>query len=486
MYTDTMPPLPGPIAPDLATFLTHERDALAHAWADLLYQLPDNPYRASPPDQVQRWMAHRIEAISVALATGSFDELDARLEQVALVQLQHGFTIDAVLDGLLLGKDAVLPFIWAHAGADSALVRRWSARLDACLRHIVSRVGAWFAAASVQELRAQELRTALILDAAQTAGSSLDLDQVLTRIATSMAAAVGACDCGLYLLDEPARATLVLRATTGTRADAPALTRFPLDPTADPLLDAVLARRAPVVFPDDLDATRSPQSDASTFDQRALLALPIIAPGDRLLGVAIIVGADGAPRFTDAQVTLAWGIAHAVALAVDNAQLYAGLRRQLAESEGLQRITTALLRTPNLAEGLEVVCREALGLTGARASSVVLREDADWLSLAHSAGELTPVVERLPVAGSFTGLAVRQGAALLSNDPAHAPQMDHAWGEPHALLAAPLLVAGSAIGAIDLVNKPGGFTPEDLRLVATLADQAAVAIQHARLRVQAG
>jgi signal transduction histidine kinase len=472
-----------PIAPDLAAFLIHERDALALAWAKLACQTRESHYRDTPLDRVQIWMARRLDAISLALTTGSFDVLDTRLTRIALLQLQRGFTIDEVIDGLLLAKEAVLPFIWDHAGGDAALVRRWTAQLDACLRHTVSRFGAQYAVVGMQQLRAQEQRTALMLEAAQTASSSLEIDQVLARIATSMAAAVGARDCGIYLLDT-ARNALVLRATTGSAADAPTSDHFPLDPAADPLLRAVLARRAPVVFPDDTDGTHDRAAHALAFDQSALLALPIIAPGNRLLGVAIVIGADVEHRFTGAQVALAWGIAHAVALAVDNAQLYTDLRRQLAESEGLQRITTALLRKLSLADVLEIVCSEALRLTGARGSSVVLLEDDDWLHLARSAGELTPAVDRLPVDGSLSGLAVRKRTPLLTNDPAHDRRLYHAWGEPTALLAAPLMVAGTVIGALDLMNKPGGFAAEDLRIVAILADQAAAAIQNARLHEQ--
>jgi signal transduction histidine kinase len=70
---------------------------------------------------------------------------------------------------------------------------------------------------------------------------------------------------------------------------------------------------------------------------------------------------------------------------------------------------------------------------------------------------------------------------MLTNDPAGERRLCALWSGPTALLAAPLLVADAVIGAIDLVNKPGGFTAQDLRIVAVLADQAAVAIQNARL-----
>jgi signal transduction histidine kinase len=158
-----------PIAPDLAAFLTRERAALARAWADLVCQIPQGRYHDTAPEQVQMWMAHRIDAISGALASGSFEALDARLAQVALIQLQQQYMIAEVLEGLLLGKEAILPFIWDYADGDAALVRDWSAWLDACLRHIIWRIGAEFAATNAQQLRAQEQLHAQIAQLATVA-----------------------------------------------------------------------------------------------------------------------------------------------------------------------------------------------------------------------------------------------------------------------------------------------------------------------------
>jgi signal transduction histidine kinase len=54
-----------------------------------------------------------------------------------------------------------------------------------------------------------------------------------------------------------------------------------------------------------------------------------------------------------------------------------------------------------------------------------------------------------------------------------------------ALLALPLHVNGSIIGVLDVVNKVGGFTDEDVRVMSVFANQAAMAIEHARLQHQA-
>jgi signal transduction histidine kinase len=172
-------------------------------------------------------------------------------------------------------------------------------------------------------------------------------------------------------------------------------------------------------------------------------------------------------------------------MAIENARLYQETRRRLSESQSLQRVTAALLQKIGLEEVLEIVCTEAQRLTGAQGSSVFLLEDGEWLRVAFSTGVAAPTFERMPVEGSLTGIAVREGRPILSNDPASEPRTYRGGGEPAALLAVPLCVEGVAIGALAVVNKPGGFAEEDLRVINLFADQAAMAIENARLYEQA-
>ena len=54
-----------------------------------------------------------------------------------------------------------------------------------------------------------------------------------------------------------------------------------------------------------------------------------------------------------------------------------------------------------------------------------------------------------------------------------------------ALLAVPLHVNGGVIGVLEAVNKAGGFAKEDVPVMSVFANQAAMAIEHARLQQQA-
>jgi signal transduction histidine kinase len=175
------------------------------------------------------------------------------------------------------------------------------------------------------------------------------------------------------------------------------------------------------------------------------------------------------------------------ALARQNTELYGELRRRLAESESFNRVLVSLLQKTVLEQVLDIVCAEAQGLIGATGSAVLLLTDRAWLEVKHRLGKPLAAVEPVPMDGSLAGQVVRQGAPVLLNDPALFERAQvYQWpSDLTALLAVPLHVNGEVIGVLDVVNKAGGFTAEDVPILSLFANQAAMAIEHARLQQQA-
>lgn len=175
------------------------------------------------------------------------------------------------------------------------------------------------------------------------------------------------------------------------------------------------------------------------------------------------------------------------ALARENAALYGELQRRLAESESFNRVLVSLLQKTVLDQVLDIVCTEAQDLIGATASAVLLLTDQAWLEVRHRLGQPLAAVEPVPVDGSLAGQVVRQGEPMLLNDPAQFERAQvYQWPtDLDALLAVPLYVNGGVIGVLDVVNKAGGFTEEDVPVMSIFANQAAMAIEHARLQEQA-
>jgi len=155
-------------------------------------------------------------------------------------------------------------------------------------------------------------------------------------------------------------------------------------------------------------------------------------------------------------------------------------------SESLQRVTTALLQhLTTLDDVLSIVCVEACRLTEAGGSAVLLLEDETNLQVKSSCGTPLPVFERLSVDDSFAGMVVQQKEPLLVNDPQNYLQAYQRNPAVQALLAVPLCVEGTILGVLNVINKHGGFTEADMRLMRLFADQAAISIEHAQLHQQA-
>jgi signal transduction histidine kinase/ligand-binding sensor protein len=173
-------------------------------------------------------------------------------------------------------------------------------------------------------------------------------------------------------------------------------------------------------------------------------------------------------------------------------QIYEQMRRRLSESESIQRIAQGLLRRIGLDEILKIVCAEAMQLTGATGSAVLLLEEDGWLRVTQSSGSPTYSLNRLPVSGSFAGRAFQTGDHVWVNlrdsdpgDDAHQLQ-SYPWIKGLiSLLVVPLKVDTKVIGILNILNKPSEITQEDMRIIDLFADQAAIIIEYVRLQNQA-
>ena len=165
-------------------------------------------------------------------------------------------------------------------------------------------------------------------------------------------------------------------------------------------------------------------------------------------------------------------------------QLLNESHQRLAERESIQRTMAAMLQKLSLDEVLEIVCSEARKLTKATGSAVLLLED-EWLQVTLSNGNPLPAVDRIPVTDSLAGLSMEQGKPFLANGSSNQIQVYHRNPDLRSLLVVPLFAEGTSIGVIDVVNKPEGFSDDDIRILGLFADQAALAIENARLHQQA-
>jgi signal transduction histidine kinase len=327
-------------AQQLAVLLDQHREGLASSWIERIDAIPDSSYRRVTLEQVQASTTQLVSAIVERLRTGDSAALRACIQELSLARARTGFEVADVVEALLLGKEVAQAMLCqTHPGLPPDRLLSFGWEIDACLRGAVCEFTESFAAQASQLLRDKQERTVLILELLQAASSTLELDEVLRRVAEGIAAAAGVRYCHFYLLDE--RGLLVPHSGTHAVPSQAAQQYFlgwTIDPGANAFTREVLERKQPVACFDLEADPRIDQEATRAMGVKSVLAVPFVVR-DRAVAMAIASTYDVHHEFTSEQIELAWGMANAVALVIDNARLHKQVRSLavLQERERLAR-----------------------------------------------------------------------------------------------------------------------------------------------------
>src|SRR4051812_12580686 len=195
----------------------------------------------------------------------------------------------------------------------------------------------------------------LLTDTIDAVNSTLDLEEVLARVAMKVAEALESDACFVYLYDERAD-ELVLRATHGTPIDG--MTRRPKMRPGEGITGSAAAARAPVMLASQahLDPRFKNFPNLPEDEYESILAVPILTRDGTLEGALNVRTRE--PRvFSDDEVELLLAIAAQVAQSIEHAKLYAEAQRRVHELEALARISEAVSEALYLEESLEAIVK---------------------------------------------------------------------------------------------------------------------------------
>ncbi|HJQ59227.1 MAG TPA: GAF domain-containing protein, partial [Vineibacter sp.] len=230
---------------------------------------------------------------------------------------------------------------------------------------------------------------------------------------------------------------------------------------------------------------------------RTIMSVPMLKDNE-LVGGIVIFRQEVRP-FTDKQIELVTNFASQAVIAIENARLFEEVQARtedLAESLRQQTATADVLKVISRSTfDLEVVLRSlletAVQLCEADQGTITRQRDGK-LYRAESYGfspAFMDAVSDLPVTpdrSSASGRALLEGRAVhipdIEADPDFTFAEAKALGGFRAVLAVPMMKEGSALGVIVFARRaPRPFTPKQIELVSTFADQAAIAIENVRL-----
>ncbi|MBN1483771.1 MAG: HAMP domain-containing histidine kinase [Chloroflexia bacterium] len=169
---------------------------------------------------------------------------------------------------------------------------------------------------------------------------------------------------------------------------------------------------------------------------------------------------------------------------------FSEMNRERKQLLTLFEVSQLINSTLQLADLLEIVMDRTIAVTGAERGFLMLRDEASGqlhFAVARNMRRQDLEEESFQVSWSVVNRVAEATEPVLtdnaSEDPRFADSVSIATYVLRSILCVPLLVKNRCIGVLYVDNRVriGHFTPDDLDLLTAFANQAAVAIENARL-----
>ena len=384
-----------------------------------------------------------------------------------------------------LGSDAV----WV--GASAAELRAYSRRLAALLGGGLAAAlalvlgGAWVAAgprrAPARARANLPLETLASIAEAMASGSGLE--GTVTR-ALGIVCAVARIDLGVLHRAEAAGARLALVASHGVPAEL--RERLHAGPWRRRRIGEVIRSGRHQLADLTRDGIEDPalRAAAARAGYTTQLALPVVV--DNVTWGVLTVVTRARRRFDGDDLVLLKAVAQHIGVAVTRDVLAAGSRTKSRQLEMLTHVAQRLTARLGPDELLQRVVDSACEMFGAKMARLwLLEEDGETLALRAAAGA-TAGVDRLRLGEGLVGRVAAERTPMVVADIQTDPRAVNATVIRNeglrAFAAVPLLVGDRLLGGLAIAtDHEREFGRDDVDLLRSLANQAAVALDSARL-----
>jgi PAS domain S-box-containing protein len=340
------------------------------------------------------------------------------------------------------------------------------------------------------ERRAVQLQA--VAEVSRTTTSVLDPDELLGQVVDLVRERFDLYYVGLFLVDETGEWTgepgrwAVLRAGTGEAGRKMLEAGHKLEVGGESMIGWCIANTQARIA---LDVGE----EAVRFDNpllpktRSEMALPLVSRG-QIIGAMTIQSTQPA-AFSEEDIALLQTMADQLANAIENARLFEEALARTREVTALSETGRKLASTLELDAVLDSIMDACLELFQVQQACFIMMDEDDYLRMRRHRGlseEFVRSIVGQPGEGFF-GKVYQSGEAILVKD---APkQLDPATAEAvlregvTSFVHVPVKVKGETVAVMNLTSsrEDRRFSERDLERLSAFADQAAIAIENARL-----
>jgi GAF domain-containing protein len=327
-----------------------------------------------------------------------------------------------------------------------------------------------------------------LYQASKSIGESVDLDEVLSLSVEQLTKTMELDRCLILLLDYK-KLELYLASQVGLSDEQKeffSFFRIPIDDINDELWESLVQGR-PVSLPCAPCASASLQKFFQVFPASSCLLVPLFTK-NQLIGIIYLDDSRLPHNFTDSQVRLVMTLALQIASAIQRATLVEQMENNLDQLKALHQVSTAVTGTLSLPKVFDLIVDKASSLIGAPATSMLAWEDStrDYVmeaSLGLTGDMAKEEFHRL--ISDKTGKRRRHMTYYISADVEGEDPLIYSTLKSSGMggyVSVPLITRKKVMGVLNcFCNEDDKFDSQEIRLLRSFANQAAIAIENARL-----
>lgn len=336
-----------------------------------------------------------------------------------------------------------------------------------------------------QALREKEREVDVLHRISESISSTLDLEAVLKHIVEVVVEVTKADACLLYLLSE-SKEELILRASKNPH---PKLIGRITIGLGEGITGWVARERTRVVIPSN--ASDDPRfkffHNLPEDRYQAFVSVPILAKKEV---VGVINVQHKRPRhYRSDELALLSTIATQVGGAIENARLYAEMKRKALQLDTLSQVSETVASNRLIEDVLQLIVTMTAQMMNSKICSLMLLDPPSGelrIAATQSLSELYRRKPNLKVGQSISGRAVQERRPIIVPDVTR--ERDYMYPEIArkeglcSLLSVPMLIRDRAVGVINSYTAiPHAFSSEEIKVLQAIANQAAIAIENTKL-----